>query len=46
MRPDSETTLEVGNGIYISGRRNVSHLVLELGCHKGCNEDDLFSVRW
>ena len=28
----------------ISGRRKVSHLVLELGCHKGYNEDDLFSV--
>ena len=28
----------------ISGRRDVSHLALELGCHKGYNEDDLFSV--
>ena len=35
MRPDSEATLEVWNGIYISGCRNVSHLVLELGVTRG-----------
>ena len=42
MRRDSEVPLEVGNGIYLSGRMNVSHLALELGCHKGYNEDDIF----
>ena len=35
MRRDSEVPLEVENGIYMPGGRNVTHLALEFGCRKG-----------
>ena len=41
MRRDSEVPLEVGNDIDMHRYRNVSHLVLELGCRRGNNEYDM-----
>ena len=41
MRRELEVPLEVRNDIDMHRCRNVSHLVLELGCRKGNNEYDM-----